>query len=191
MITVVLAMTLELCSMDPNGYLVIRGRRTWFHADKQWGPTATGRKTSSGMIVGQIVQPFSGAYSGEYSWTFIHSKGKTYVADYSEPFKTVGGSVCLAPRPVSQALHHVNGEARLFQNGRFQMIGPAYKITEFDGSSVRGYYLADSRGQLASFFVMEPSQNNVYAQWFSWSKGKRRLVEKTLLRINDGVPVWP
>lgn len=177
--------------MDDDGYLVIRGKKTWFHADKQWSPTATARKTSSGMIVGQVVQPFSGAYSGELSWTFVHTNGKTYVADYSEPFKTVGDSVCLSPRPVSQPVFCDNGVAKVFQKGKFRLVGTAFRLTEFDGQTVKGYFLCDSAGKPASLMLTEWEGKGVYAQWFSWKDGKQRLGQKIAVKSNGTSPIWP
>jgi hypothetical protein len=138
------------------------------------------KRTKTGLIYGEALFDFSGAYSGTRTLCFAKYHGKLFSKrDYETKFAKED-SVLFVPflQPVFKETH----EAFLFCSGKFYSLGQIFEITAWTSRGIEGYIYMQDNGVPYSGPDNFDIENAVYKQEFIIHNGKRTLLGRSLVK---------
>ena len=140
---------------------------------------AWAKRTSTGLIYGEALADFSGAYSGTWTVCFAKYHGKFFAKKYYETKFGHGDSVLFVP--FQQPVWKDSNKAFLFTKGKFYSLGQVFEITGWTDKGIQGYVYVDDKGTPTNTPHNFDVMYRVYKQDFVIHSGMRTLLTKTLV----------
>ena len=140
---------------------------------------AWAKQTTTGLIYGEALADFSGAYSGTWTICFAKYHGKFFSMKNYEAKFARGDSVLFVP--FQQPVFNDSREAFLFSRGRYFRLGQVFEITAWTDKGIEGNVFVDDRGTPTNTPFNFDVPYRVYKQNFIIHGGKRTSLKKTLV----------
>ena len=164
--------------------IMLNGRNTPLILDSaEMNPRAWVKKTQTGLIYGEALADFSGAFSGTHTHCFAKFRGKFFPKKEYETKLGRGNSVLFVP--FLQPVFKETNEAFLFSSGKFYSLGQVFEITDWTSKGISGYIYMQDDGKPYNGPFNFDVPNAVYKQEFIIRGGKRTLLGKTLVKARS------
>ena len=160
--------------------IILNGKRTPLVLENAaMNERAWVNETTTGLIYGEALADFSGAYSGTWTLAFAKYHRKLFAKEKYETKFGKGDSVLFVP--FQQPVFNHSYEAFLFASGKFYSLGMVFEITAWTDKGIEGNIFVDDNGEPTNTPFNFDVPYRVYKQEFIIHGGHRTLLKKTLV----------